>query len=490
MPGVRNRLNHRTFGDQQLTMTDENTVKLVNQNGKIVGVDPKTGGEVPIKLGSGLGSDDKPVPHRSHFEKLGAEDLNNVPQVREQVTGGSGTEDDPYVIQNDILSDYTGLVNFGKGWFEVGGLATDASNDHSEESAYLQGDGIRTTTLHHSSDTPSTPTVLFQADDSGGNFGGIRDMTVYGAGRVDKSGTANIVESDGNTIDLQFENVIIRYGGGDALHIEVSASGTRVVNAWLENVQGHALYLGGGTRPKLSNIHIIGTGDDAIHAQCSYSQANNITVIGAGGNNGIYLTSARHTQWSNIYLDEGLEYGIRTTSTGTEGQFTNVYINDCRASGMQLAGSSHLASNIYVSNWGSDYGYGIRCFADSSRIYNLFSLGFDSGYSPTILRLENTKDVYVNGVGGVGDEVINIQSDAVECVIDNVFIDYSNIDDNGTRTLVNRWGTNDGDPNSTGEWNGHADYAGAMKATIWDTSTSPWTGYHATPNGSDWVAIS
>ena len=54
-------------------MTDENAVKLVNRDGKIVGIDPETGEEVPIKLGSGLGSEEGPVPDTSHFEALHTE---------------------------------------------------------------------------------------------------------------------------------------------------------------------------------------------------------------------------------------------------------------------------------------------------------------------------------------------------------------------------------------------------------------------------------
>jgi hypothetical protein len=45
-------------------------IKLVNKGGKIVGVDPDTGDEVPIKLGSGLGSTNEPVPDTSYFEAL------------------------------------------------------------------------------------------------------------------------------------------------------------------------------------------------------------------------------------------------------------------------------------------------------------------------------------------------------------------------------------------------------------------------------------
>lgn len=83
-----------------------------------------------------------------------------------------------------------------------------------------------------------------------------------------------------------------------------------------------------------------------------------------------------------------------------------------------------------------------------------------------------------------------IRRGATQKVVDGLRgVPYDRVTDDGNRTLINRWGTNDGDPNLTGEWNGHADYAGAMNATIWDTMTTPWTAYRAQPDGRNWVAL-
>jgi hypothetical protein len=71
-------------------------IKLVNKGGKIVGVDPDTGDEVPIELGSGLGSTNEPVPDTSYFEALSVAVLNNGGPVSD----GDGTERQIWVIAN------------------------------------------------------------------------------------------------------------------------------------------------------------------------------------------------------------------------------------------------------------------------------------------------------------------------------------------------------------------------------------------------------
>jgi hypothetical protein len=58
--------------------------------------------------------------------------------------------------------------------------------------------------------------------------------------------------------------------------------------------------------------------------------------------------------------------------------------------------------------------------------------------------------------------------------------------DTGTRTLVNRRGENAGDPNSRGDWQGHADYAYLHNASVYDILNDCW--YKPTANG-DWTQI-
>lgn len=441
----------------------------------------------------GLGSANRPLPPSyfekivatdSQYEAIAAEELINVPQIREISTSGSGTKTDPFVIDSNPFDAYTGLVNFGKGWFETDGIGTDPENDYSEESAYLQGDGIRTTTLHHAADSPTTPTVKFQSNTGSGNFGGIRDMTVYGAGEGDKGGSANIIESDGNIIDLQFENIIVRYGGGDGIHLSASASGTRIQNTWIEQVDGACLNVRGGTRIKISDLHSIGS--QVIDFNASRSKIEGVTSFNGGGNTGIKVTSSRNSLY-NIHLDGNFDDGI--VSNGNMNKFDRIAVNDTEGSALKIGASNNRVTNAELSNFGSDFGAGVRVLGDDFYGYNIHGVYAGEKYDDEILRLE-ASNAYVNGVGGDSEVSWGLRiTSGTENVIDNVHnINYPDIVDEGERTLINRWGENAGNPNSTGQWNGNAAWAGLWGATIWDTTTSPWTAYEPTPDGSEWIA--
>lgn len=430
----------------------------------------------------GLGQDGSWIPIPTFFSEANAQELQGHKWANQNYQSGSGTQTDPYVLDPSILSGYHGRLNFGKGWFEVDGLATD-NIDWAETSPYFEGDGIRTTTVRHAADAPDTPTIQFNG--SAGNFGGIRDMTVYGAGYSDKSGTANIVDATAAPIDYQFENVIFRFGGGDAL--AVNASGTRIQNAWLENVGGRCLYISGGERCKVSDVHMISPDTSpGLEMNGTRSDFSNISAMSLNGNTAIRVTSGGN-KFSNVTLINGMDNGIRTD--GGENMFSNVQIEDCDGSGLYVAGGGTRADHIALANWGSGYGMGMRVFSDDFIGHNIHAYKSESGYSNQILEIEGVDNTYINGLGGAGGNAwtIDIASGSTNTVLENVYnVAWANITDEGTRTLINGFGTNSGDPNSTGQWNGFAGYAGDMGATIWDTSTSPWTKYEATPNG-DWV---
>lgn len=416
------------------------------------------------------------------------ETIQSRPQLRGRVEEGDGSKSSPFVVPESFESDLAngdidGKVDFGQGWFETTGLQTDADRAYDETSVYLTGDGIRATTLHHAADEPTTPTISFEG--SGGNFGGVSDMTVYGAGESDESGTADIIYSDGDVIDAQFRNLIVRYGGGNGIHVVSSSSGTRIVNCWVENYGDSAIRLGSGNRVKVDNVHSIG--GKMLHVGCSESQFSNLTLIEGRGENGIRVTSSGNS-FTNVLLKNDLDNGFQISADdGT--QITNLIVGGTAGSGI-ISGSPFNVTNMRVDNIGSEFGMGIRQLGDGAIINSLIGGQINSGFSNRLLQISGDGN-YVNGVSDAFDNgwEISIESDATENVVDNVLnIPYANISDDGTRTLINRWGTNAGDPNTTGEWNGAASYAGRLGATVWDTSTTPWTPYTATPDGSSWVA--
>lgn len=413
------------------------------------------------------------------IESLDSRTVNGVRQVRARAEAGSGTKADPFVVSTDLLEGYHGLLNFGPGWFEVDGLETDAGFSYDERSVYLQGDGVRTTTLLHAADAPDTPTVYLRGD--GGNFGGVRDMTVYGAGEGDTGGTANIVETDGGVIDYQFENVIFRWGGGDALRVNTSGSGTRVTNAWLENAGGWAFYLDGGERVKVDNVHTTGT-VGGVFTNGTLGTYSNLTLTSLRGGSGVVSTSAGN-QFTNVVVKTNANNGFEIRGGGNS--VSNVYLSGLNDSAFLVAAPATI-SNVFARDFGDNaWEPMFDLHADGTTISNAVAAGGDAGRRLFAIR-DGVNRCHIDGIAGTADIAWDcvVGQGATENVIDRLgSVAYADVADDGTRTLINRWGTNEGDPSETGEWFGHAGYAGTMGATVWDTTTSPWTPHRATPNG-------
>ncbi|MFC6961210.1 hypothetical protein ACFQL7_16485 [Halocatena marina] len=63
------------------------------------------------------------------------------------------------------------------------------------------------------------------------------------------------------------------------MHLEASTSGTRIRNSWVENNFGWNIYLGGGTRLKLSDLHLVTGKSGGIHLRPSYSQITGVSMV-------------------------------------------------------------------------------------------------------------------------------------------------------------------------------------------------------------------
>ena len=107
-------------------------IKLVNKDGKIFSIDPETDEEVPIELGSGLGSDENPVPDESYFESVSTDELNTTKSPKTGPEIKAAIED----------SDDGTKVEIPRGTFEVDNPVT-VSGSHIE----IEGAGRRGTTL-------------------------------------------------------------------------------------------------------------------------------------------------------------------------------------------------------------------------------------------------------------------------------------------------------------------------------------------------------
>lgn len=95
---------------------------------------------------------------------------------------------------------------------------------------------------------------------------------------------------------------------------------------------------------------------------------------------------------------------------------------------------------------------------------------------------------YNNGTNSSHGFDIKFTSTAVECVAYGYFAQSSQPENWGKRCVLNGHSVNNGDPNSTGDWNSHPQKAFSLGVTVWDKSTTPATPYKCGPGGK-WVEM-
>jgi hypothetical protein len=439
--------------------------------------------------------------NREPLDGVIAERVNQREYPSNQTDTGSGTPEDPFVVSSVL--DEGGLFVFDTGYYETPGLSPDDDIDHEETAVYLEGDGIRTTTL--SSDGTDRP--LYDLDvDATGNFGGISDLTMYGTGAGDAP-TTPLVRVAG-AIDQLIENVILRYAGGDLIRVEDSASGLRLRNSWIENTTGHGVWTTYGTRAKVSDLHVISCTEGGIVTKLSNSQFDSLSVQNCP--TGIEFGEGKN-QLSNAYLSDAADHGMAMA-----GQFTSLTNVLGRRNGTTLFADSPFStvsnlvsmhtdeqaveirddystfSNLVVYKFGGDSGtqYGVDVRGDGNTLSNVTGVQYeeDGRYtSRNLLRIDGDRNV-VDGLHAVGPDEpwhVSVEPGSTENVLRGVkHVSYDEFDDDGVRTLFNGRGRNDGDPAVTGEWHGHADYAAEQNALVEDTTDGDL--YRALTDGS-WV---
>lgn len=433
--------------------------------------------------------------------------VNGVRSASEYAKSGQGTPDDPWVLDNNVMPP-GGAVSFGPGQYTSDGLETPPKPKYEQTAVYLEGAGVRTTTLHAQPTDGSLVTFNNKWKEYG-NFGGVSDMSVLGLFPDEKQRSpGHLIHGTGKVIDTLYENLIVRYSWGDGIRLEGSSSGTRIRNSWIENNFGWNVYLGSGTRPKLSNLHIISGKKGGIHFSPSYGQLSNLSFTNcapsielAGINNAV----------SNVFIEKAVdgpaireraENGNVVTNVtikeskagiitdGVRSQYTNINISTVDREAIQLNGSGLSVTALAVSGFGqNDSGApAIDCSGSDCRVLG-GSLSQSNGKKVAArISGKRNKLSQLHCHGSTPWRLI-VTSNAVDTVLDSVQgVTLSSLQDSGKRTLLNRQGTNAGDPRSTGEWNGHGGYAGSMGATVWDTHTTPWTPFRADGAGR-WLPI-
>ncbi|WP_101297117.1 right-handed parallel beta-helix repeat-containing protein [Halegenticoccus soli] len=446
-----------------------------------------------------------------HTEPGTVRQLSSVQFASAHATAGRGTADDPWVV-DDAIVNAPGLVFLDEGEFVSEGLRTTADIDYEETSIWLTGVGTRTTSL---TKDPSSDRHLIEFDNDGdsGNFGGVRNMGVYGEFPHDGTRSkGHLIYSSGDIFDLTFENLIVRYGWEDGVHIAPSASGTRMHNCWVENNGGWAVWIDGGTRAKLSDLHIINSKDGGLHFEPSQSHVTGLSVFhcwpgveidcsgtevsdcwigrsyiteeGEGGVALHELSGAGNNRFANLAV---VEADVGILAEGRNSQYANVGVRDTQQQAVRVASDGVSVTGLRITDFGKR-GQNVPALdvqADDCQVNTLAVAQRSKEYAGEVVaRVEGRGNVLSN-VKAEGNRPWRIRVSGKENVLQNVHgVARSNVVDDGVRTIVNGEGTNRGNPNSTGEWAGHGDYARDTGATVWDTTTAPWTPYKADGQGN------
>lgn len=392
-------------------------------------------------------TDDQPVEAEQELQQRDGSLLQQagVRFADSFASSGEGTSESPWVVDGEKAMAEPGSVFFGEGYYTADQFSTSLDINYEETALYLKGTGVRSTTLQKP-DFDGSFIEFTLEDRRSGNFSGASDMTIYGNNRGGPESKGHLVYSTGDIIDLMFENLIVRYGYHDGIHISPSASGTRLHNCWVENHDGWAVWLGGGTRAKVSNQHIVGCKKGGIRVNSNASQLSGISTYACSP--GIESRCER-TGMTNLYFDS-LGVGYLETGEASDNTVSNVAFREVKV-GFDVDGHGTQFSNIQARD--------TRTLARVTGDRNGFA-NVDAGGAN--LRISGTENVFA-GLRNTGD-----------------------VADSGTRTVINGRGTNDGNPNERGEWNGHADYAFETGTTVWNTAGSRWEPFVADGNGN-WI---
>lgn len=341
-----------------------------------------------------------------------------------------------------------------------------------EDGSVLTGTSVRGSTLEAPSGATGYPLVRYGPTDDSDYFAGLRDLRIDG-NNEDVTGFVTDGSGAGDVNDMDFYRLIFR------------------------NINGRAIDLTQGWGYRFEDVLVEGCGAGHSHSVMSKGTEQYWRGCFVAYNKSTYA----FTTWS-----EGGGSKIFTGHSVYANEQNGVFV---RKSGQKFV-SPHIVGNGSAATGSHDgmllSSTGYRDATGTKIIGGVFD-----GYSPVSGQNEtniglvmNSPDCIVSGTefkNHIGDDIaidasncllsgiiahgdISLSSNASECVISGQI--GGTVTDNGTRTLVNGRGTNNGNPQTTGDWNGHADYAYQQGATVWDTTTSPWSAWQADGAGN-WV---
>jgi hypothetical protein len=241
---------------------------------------------------------------------------------------------------------------------------------------------------------------------------------------------------------------------------------------------------------RIENVGIDAAGRHAIFVDSRTNHLNDIELETATVGAGVYLTS-------NVRSSYFQEFTFQTPScdpcweleTDTSGNVIDSVISypdsDVQSFYHEAGGGVGNAINLEVrepkNSTGADIQLGRKDHArirvagareapvvdmagiQGSGYFNIDGLATFTG---DLLRISGSNNMAVAFLDD-GDATVSGNENVLFANVND-----GTINDTGTRNVINGRGTNDGDPNTTGDWSGHADFCLLTGAVIEDTTNS------------------
>lgn len=407
----------------------------------------------------GVGSSSEPVPS-VYTEQVSVDTpgYRDVP-ASSYATSGTGDKPDPYTdgldaAINDLTdgsSDYSVTILVDGFWNENVDL-TNHNHVTLESSHWLNR--IEGNTGSHTIDLGATDNVL-------------RGLWIKGPGDT----SFDALHADGST-ELSIEGML-----------EVSASGTTRRLASFINVNDSfvdRLWLEGGSNNSVQ-LYLKDCTDFQLHGVLS----DRDDVLIDEGN--------AQVQFGNIHIRSGKLEFTPTSSNGVRDiGISNLYVSG-PGRGIFFNGGNTERVTIENAVIDNNANYGIEFRGTNNHVSGIVTNNTGNGQNG--VRFGDgtngaTRCSFYGTAQGNGATDVQMESDATECVAYGAF-DSAFMDDASTRCVINGLSKNQGDPSSTGDWNGNANLAHDLGVTVIDINNEGdlYVPLHFGAT-NDWVRVS
>lgn len=397
----------------------------------------------------------------------------------------------------------TGNVSSGESWQTVVQAALDRANAIGAGNVVLQAD---TVVGINGSVNLTTDTGLVASGPSQQYAGGWQIQLEEGA-------DSDMITTESGATSVEVGNLTLNGDYPD------QSAGTAIINSEARGAYIHDNFMRWGFNHgvRVGNRSLVfrnfmfgvqGNGYQVDAPDCHFV-ANEATVEGTGlqintqntkvfggsfflcGLDGVSV-GGNYNKFSDIRANDNDQNGVKIES-GTEGTSAmGVYgidngqdsgANSLQRCGFRVIGNEHSLTGCH----------GVDTQSTATQVYGAFVSGDGNVITGGRYTGNQNADIRIAGgsrnvIAGATCGSIDVDSGATETVVSGVPV--SSVTDDGTRTVLNGFGTNAGDPSSAGDWNTHSDTAYYLGATIIDTSTEGDLYAPLPPSAtSNWVRV-